>query len=131
MDPQFGTMKYLQVKVDTGATKNFITEGMALDYNLRKTALDEPQPFDLAVGGIFCSYTVEVSLMGQDNKPSKAEFFVLSGDARIGMPLVGEEWAAHSLCKLFDSKQAGDIAYVGQKTAKVGLLRTVNTFPAS
>lgn len=120
MDPHFGSMIFVQVKVDSGARKNFITEGMVVDYHLQKMALEEPQPFDLAVGGIYCSYKVQVSLMGQDNQQSTADFFVLPKDARIEIPLVGEEWTAHSLCKLFDSKNGSGIAYVDQKTPKVG-----------
>lgn len=121
MDPQFGSMKFVQVKVDSGARKNFITEGMVVDHHLQKTALEEPQPFDLAVGGIYCSYKVQVSLMGQDNEQATADFFVLPNDARIEIPLVGEEWTAHFMCKLFDSKDGGSIAYVEQKKPKVGL----------
>lgn len=121
MDPHFGSMKYVQVKVDSGASKNFITEGMVVDLHLQKTRLEEPQPFDLAVGGIYCSYKVQVSLMGQDNEPSKVDFFILPKDARIETPLLGEEWMAHSMCKLFDAKDGGEIAYVDQKKQKVGL----------
>lgn len=123
MDPENGSYKFVRVKVDSGATKNFITEGMVVDHHLQKTALEAPQPFDMPVGRFLCSYTVEVSLFGQDDEGADVEFFVLPAqdeDTHIDTPLLGEEWTRHSMCKLFDAKAVGDLAYVGQKTPKVG-----------
>lgn len=121
MDPQEGSFNFVQVKIDSGATKNFVTEDIVDAHHLKKTALEAPQSFNAAVSEFSCSYTVQVSLFGRDHRPSDVEFFVLPKNTKIDTPLLGEEWTSHSLCKLFDAKDVCDLAYVGQKTPKVGL----------
>jgi len=92
MEPDAGILRAVEVMLDSGSGDNFITEGMAKDYNLVVQRLKAPVTFDMPVGEVTCHCRVEVSWMGAKSQHGITYFYVLPpGDPRISKPLLGRD----------------------------------------
>ncbi|KAL1850148.1 hypothetical protein Daus18300_013016 [Diaporthe australafricana] len=116
MEPESGTSRAVEIIMDTGSEKNFVTEGMAKDYKLAVQRLSNPVTFDLAAGEITCRHQVKVSWMGAGNEHGVTEFYVLPpDDPRIDKPLLGRDSIQKFQNLLLTERPRKAIAYTAMK----------------
>lgn len=117
--PDDGDMHPVEVKLDSGAEFNFITESMVRSLCLRKKSLDKPKEFTSANDTFMCHSKVELEWEGVDKESDITEFFVLPSKSQIERPLVGEPMIEQFRSKLFIENPKSPVAYVAQKKTTV------------
>lgn len=120
--PSDGSMHAIEVKLDSGAEQNFITEGIVSSLRLRKKPLYRPQRFISASDAFTCTCKVQLQWEGQDREMNDTEFFVLPPTSQIEKPLVREDLIEVFRTKLFIENPKSSVAYAAQKKMTVGPL---------
>ncbi|CAN8101396.1 unnamed protein product [Discula destructiva] len=113
--PNDGFMHPVEVKLDSGAEQNFITESLVSRLRLRKKSLAQPQEFISAQDMFTCTSKVQLQWNGRDEAKNETEFFVLPPTSRIEHPLVREDLIETFRSKLFIENPTSSVAYVAAK----------------
>lgn len=119
--PDDGYMHDIEVKLDSGADQNFITEDLVSRFGLRKKPLGQPQKFESAQGVFICTSKVQLVWAGQDREKNKHDFYVLPPKSPVAHPLVGDELIETFRSKLYIEKPTESVAYVAQQPMTVSI----------
>lgn len=116
-----GSMHAIEVKLDSGAEQNFITESMVSNLSLRKKMLEKPQEFISAQDAFTCTCKVQLKWESIDKEMNDTEFLVLPPTSQIEKPIVREDLIEELRSKLFIENPKKSVAYAAQKKMTVGL----------